>query len=295
MQEKVGKRALIIEGGAMRGIFAAGVLDAFIDADYFPFDFVIGVSAGSTNGIGYLAGDRGRSYEILTNHALRPDFMSFARYARGGHLCDVNWLWHQSRRDVSLSVDTYLQRGTPLWVVTTSVRTGHPLYHQVTADNVDDVFPASCAMPVVFKDYPQVNGEPMSDGGLGDSLPVIEAYKRGARDITLLRSVPATFRQERIRFPGMLKPLLAEHPRLLAAVTGRDRKYNRALDFAANPPPDCRVQQIAPPEEFAIGRFTRVLSKLNEGYQQGLHAGRAHYESAVNLPDPVRYDSQPVL
>lgn len=295
MHDHKGKRALVIEGGAMRGIFAAGVLDAFIDADYFPYDFVIGVSAGSTNGIGYLAGDRGRSYEILTNHALRPDFMSFARYARGGHLCDVNWLWHQSRQDIALNVDNYLSRGTPLWVVTTSARTGHPLYHQVTGANVDEVFPASCAMPVVFKDYPQVNGEPMSDGGLGDSLPVIEAYRRGARDITLLRSVPASFRQERMRFPVMLKPWLAEHPRLLAAVIGRDRKYNRALEFAENPPPGCRVQQIAPPEDFAIGRFTRVLAKLNEGYAQGLQAGRSHCQAAINLNDAVRYDSQPVL
>lgn len=273
MQNQVGKRALIIEGGAMRGIFAAGVLDAFIAHDFYPFDFVVGVSAGSTTGIAYLTGDHGRSYNILTDHACRPDFMSFARYARGGHLCDVSWLWSTSRNDLSLDVQTYLKRNIPLWVVTTSVRTGHPLYHLVTEHNVDEVFPASCAMPVVFRDYPAVSGEPMSDGGLGDSLPVKYAYKRGATDITVIRSVPQSYRKEPMRFPAMLKPLLGEYPRLMGAALRRERKYNQALAFMQEPPAGCSVQQLFPPESFPVARFTRSIEKLDVGYQQGRQAG----------------------
>ena len=70
------QRALVVEGGAMRGIFAAGVLDAFLESDYLDFEFAVGVSAGSTNLIGYLAGDHGRSKRIIMDHACRPDFIS---------------------------------------------------------------------------------------------------------------------------------------------------------------------------------------------------------------------------
>lgn len=278
MQTTKNKRALVIEGGAMRGIFAAGVLDAFLDSDFFDFNFVIGVSAGSTNAIGYLAGNRGRSYKILTDHALRPDFMNFKRYALGGHLCDVNWLWQASRRDIELNVESYIERGVPLYVVTTSVRTGHPCYHKVDLSNLDQVFPASCAIPLVFKDYPAVNGEPMSDGGMGDSIPVLEAYKRGARDITVLRSVPLSYRKEALRYPAMLKPLFAQHPRLLGAALRRQGKYAKAIRFMENPPADCEVTQIAPPEDFPVARFTRALNKLDTGYQQGLAAGTAYLQ-----------------
>ncbi|RUO23990.1 patatin family protein [Aliidiomarina minuta] len=278
METKQNKRALVIEGGAMRGIFAAGVLDAFIDADFFAYDFVIGVSAGSTNAIGYLAGDRGRSYQVLTDHALRKDFMNFKRYALGGHLCDVNWLWQASRRDIALNVEGYIARGIPLYVVTTSVKTGHPRYHKVDLDNLDQVFPASCAIPVFFKDHPAVDGEPMSDGGMGDSIPVLEAYKRGARDITVLRSVPLSYRKEPIRYPSMLKPLFAQHPRLLGAALRRQRKYAKAIAFIENPPSDCRVSQIAPPEEFPVSRFTRSIHKLDTGYEQGLNAASSYLQ-----------------
>lgn len=279
VNEQAAKRALIIEGGAMRGIFAAGVLDTFIADDHYPFDMVIGVSAGSTTGIGYLAGDYQRSYKILTDHALRPDFMSFARYAKGGHLCDVSWLWQSSRTDLALNVDKYLHRNIPMWVVTTSVRTGHPVYHRVVADNVDEVFPASCAMPIVFRDYPCVAGEPMSDGGLGDSIPVRFAYKQGAKDIVVVRSVPESYRKERLRFPSMLKPLLADYPRLLGAALRRERKYNDALSFMAQPPAGCQVRQICPPEDFPVSRFTRDLDRLNQGYQHGQAAAKAFLAS----------------
>lgn len=282
--EQTGKRALIIEGGAMRGIFAAGVLDAFIEQQHYPFDMVIGVSAGSTTGIAYLTGDHKRSYHILTDHARRPDFMSFARYAKGGHLCDVNWLWQTSRADLSLDMERYLNRNIPLWVVTTSVRTGHPLYHQVTADNIDEVFPASCAMPIVFRDYPAVAGEPMSDGGLGDSIPVLYAHKQGATDIVVIRSVPESYRKERLRFPGMLKPLLADYPRLIGAALRRERKYNMALSFMANPPAGCRVTQLCPPEDFPVSRFTRDLDKLQQGYTQGLAAAHQHLQAHSTAP-----------
>jgi len=106
-------KSLVIEGGAMRGIFAAGVLDAFLEHKYQPFWRAYGVSAGATNLIGYLSGNHGRNRKIITGHACQPEFINWTRFVKGGHLCDVRWLWHQSFADVPLLVWKIISRETP--------------------------------------------------------------------------------------------------------------------------------------------------------------------------------------
>ncbi|MCW8126375.1 patatin-like phospholipase family protein [Microbulbifer halophilus] len=280
------RSALVVEGGAMRGIFAAGVLDAFIEVDHAPFDFAIGVSAGSTNLIGYLAGDWGRSRRVLLDHARRADFIDWRRALKGGHFCDVSWLWHASYKEVPLNVRRYCDNGVPLYAVTTSIHTGEARYLEVTAENMHEVFPASCAIPLFYRDFPRVNGEPMTDGGLADSIPVLRAYEQGARDITVVLSRPLGYRKREGSAPKLMKRFFHDHARLFEAVLERSQRYNRALDFIQSPPAGCRVTAIAPPEDFPVGRFTREPHLLERGYQCGRASGLAHLESAAGgLPD----------
>lgn len=277
---KDSKRALVVEGGAMRGIFAAGVLDAFLEADYEPFDFAIGVSAGSTNLIGYLTGDHGRSRRILLDHARREDFINWRRALKGGHFCDVGWLWHASFDEVPLNIQRYYDNAVPLYAVTTNINTGEACYLEVTAENMHEVFPASCAIPLFYRDFPRVNGEQMTDGGLADSIPVIRAYEQGARDITVILSRPRGYRKRPRPAPKLMKEFFHDHARLFEAVLERGERYNRALDFIESPPGDCRVSVVAPPDNFPVGRFTREESLLERGYQDGREAGFSHLEPA---------------
>ncbi len=263
----------------MRGIFAAGVLDAFIESGYLPFDFAIGVSAGSTNLIGYLAGDHGRNRRILLDHARRADFIDWRRYLKGGHFCDVGWLWHASYDDVPLNIRRYLDNDVPLYAVTTSIDSGQACYLQVTAENMHEVFPASCAIPLFYRDFPRVNGEPMTDGGLADSIPVIRAYEQGARDITVVLSRPLGYRKRVSPKPKLMQQFFHDHARLFEAVLDRAERYNRALDFIQSPPEDCRVTVIAPPAHFPVGRFTREAALLEQGYQCGRESGLEHLRS----------------
>lgn len=265
--------ALVVEGGAMRGIFAAGVLDAFLEQHFKPFQLAFGVSAGSTNLIGYLAGDHGRSRQILFDHARRSDFINWRRYLKGGHFCDVSWLWHASFDEVPLNIGHYLTQQVPLYVVTTSVQTGQPCYFAVTEQNMHQLFPASCAIPLMYRDFPRINGEQMTDGGLADSIPVIKAYEMGARDITVILSQPHGYRKRTSRFPSLMKPLFRRYPWLFTAVLSRASRYNQALDFIAKPPADCRIQVIAPPANFAVGRFCQNPAVLEAGYQAGRVSG----------------------
>lgn len=273
------QKALVLEGGAMRGIFTAGVLDGFIKHQYNPFDFVIGVSAGSTNGIGYLCRQHGRSYKIITEFATSDRFIDAVRWLRGGHFCDVEWLWRQSFDDVWLNLDYYETHNVPLYVVTTSILTGKAHYIRVTRGNMHGLFPASCAIPLAYRDFPKVDGEPMTDGGIGDSIPVIKAYDIGARDITVVLSRPLGYKKRVSKDSILVRTLFKNYPALQQAIINRNQAYNDALAFIKQPPSDCIVNVIAPPDGFRVGRFTRDLVRLEQGYQQGLRLGQL---SAVN-------------
>ncbi len=278
------KTALVVEGGAMRGIFASGVLDAFPEKQHNPFHFTVGVSAGSTNLIGYLSGNHGRSKQILFDHALRNDFINFRRYLKGGHFCDVNWLWEMSFKQIPLNFDQYLQQQTPLFVVTTNVNTGQACYLEVTPHNMHQLFPASCAIPFMYRDFPKVDNEPMTDGGLADAIPVVWAYEQGARDITIVLSQPLGFKKSHIRFPALIKPFFKNNSSLFNTALNRATRYNQALDFINSPPSDCRIRVISPPNNFQVKRFTLNTKLLDIGYEQGRSAGLQHVNQKRTLP-----------
>ena len=87
------RQALIVEGGGMRGAFTAGVLDAFLEQQFNPFDLYVGVSSGSTNLANYLAGQKGRTLNFYIDHSLRPEVISYKRFLKGGDLLDLEWMW----------------------------------------------------------------------------------------------------------------------------------------------------------------------------------------------------------
>ncbi len=266
--------ALIVEGGAMRGIFASGVLDAFVESHHYPFDFVMGVSAGATNLVSYLSEQPRRSHHIITELACSSRFLDPLRFVKGGDLVDIGWLWQASRHRFPLDLDTFCARDIPFYAVATDVASGKAIYLPVRPDNMDEVLTATCALPVVQHDTPCVDGRPMADGGISDSIPVIEAYRRGARRMTVVLSEPWGYRKKPARFCWMVKALLKTQPALAQAMLERDLAYNRALDFIANPPADCDIEVIAPPADFMVSRFTQDPVKLESGYLQGYWQGR---------------------
>ena len=267
------KKALVVEGGAMRGIFAAGVLDGFIEQNFFDFDFAIGVSAGSTNLVGYLCGQKGRSHKIITEFATNKRFIDMMRWLRGGHFCDVEWLWRQSYDEVWLDFEYYQAHNIPLYVVTTSILTGKAHYPILNAENMHQIFPASCAIPLAYRDYPKVDGEPMTDGGIADAIPVRKAYELGARDLTVVLSRPLGYRKKATRMTKLIKRLFKNQPALQEVMLRRSQDYNDALEFLEKPPIDCKVTVIAPPANFKVGRFTRDRKLLQQGYEAGLTLG----------------------
>ena len=261
------KKALVVEGGAMRGIFAAGVLDVFLSKGCM-FDYAIGVSAGATNLSTFAAGIPGLSRKLITDYATRREFFSPLRFIRGGHMTDVHWLWHQAR--AQLDQQGSQQEGTlPVYVGVTNVDTGKCDYLRANADNINDLMVASCSIPVAYRDQPQIGAHRYVDGGVGDSIPVRKAYEMGAREITVVLSQPLGFSKPSTHSGWLLEKLYGHQPALLNTLLQRPQIYNDTLAFLQNPPADLQLNVIAPPAGFNVKRLTMDRHKLDRGYKHG--------------------------
>ncbi|NVD06810.1 patatin family protein [Vibrio sp. JPW-9-11-11] len=275
-------KAIVVEGGAMRGIFAAGVLDQFLNHDYNPYDLAIGVSAGASNLVGFLAKQHGRSHQVITRLATNSLFYSPKRFLTGGSLVNVKWLVTQSERHYPLDKKT-LFGNTPLLATTTNVATGRADYYKVTPNNLSQVLEATSALPIVYKQTPCFSGQCYTDGGVADSIPVKEAYQRGAREITVVLSHPLNYQMPERKSALLFKGLLKRYPKVGQAMVERARRYNQSLEFIRRPPNDAIIRVIAPPENFAVKRLTMDLGLLEAGYKIGLEEGKKHLANRQGL------------
>ncbi|WP_454008725.1 patatin-like phospholipase family protein [Aeromonas sp. Marseille-Q7275] len=268
--------ALVVEGGAMRGIFAAGVLDAFMARGVTAFDHCIGVSAGAVNLAAFLAGQQGRNHRVITDYSCRPEFISLAKFMRGGHWLDLDWLWEITIRECRLDLARFAANPVPLTVVTTRVSDGQAAYLKATVEELEQQIKASCSVPLAYRDFVRLGGEAMTDGGVADSIPVRHAYEQGARDITVVLSRPLGYRKRAPRLPALHRYLLRQTPALARASLARHQSYNDAIDFILNPPADCRIRFIYPPEAFRVGRMTTDSARLEQGYLMGWQAAQVY-------------------
>ena len=272
------KSALVVEGGAMRGIFASGVLDTFMKTEFMPYDFAIGVSAGASNLIGYLSHAPQRSFDVITKLATDKRFFNLPRFARGGDLVDVKWLIEESNKRHPLNVER-LFTSIPMYAAVTNIDSGNADYYQVKQNNVNTVLEATTALPIAYKSTPCFSGGCYTDGGVADSIPVKEAYRRGARDITVILSHPLSYQMKATRSPWLMTKLLARYPQIAQAMLVRAENYNQSLEFIRNPPEGTTIRVIAPPEEFAVKRLSMKSPTLIEGYQMGVSSGLNHLSS----------------
>jgi predicted patatin/cPLA2 family phospholipase len=270
LTEPLSKSALIVEGGALRGVFSTGLLDGFLEARFNPFDLFIGVSSGASNLAAYLAGMIGRNRRIYLDYSLRPDFISFQKFLRGGHLLDLDWLWDITIREIRLDLATIYSRANPFVVVLTDAQTGNAHYKLTGAHDLEHVLKASSAMPLLYRAYPEVDGRPMADGGVADSIPVAEAIRRGARRIMVIRSRHRDYRKR----PGLSEHIMRWHvrryPSLQRAMMKRVECYNEAVALIRKPPAGVSIIEICPPESFRVSRLSQDRMVLQEGYEQGL-------------------------
>ncbi len=267
------KIALVVEGGAMRGIFSTGVLDAFLEADFNPFEWCIGVSAGATNIASYLAKMPGRNYHIYTKYSLKRQFISVSKFLRGKHFMDLDWLWEETIKDIRLDLDQIEMSPSHYYVGVTNMDTGCIDYIYPRKENLENVIKASSAIPILYRHAIDIDGTPYVDGGVADPIPVCKAVDLGAKTVVVIRSKKKDYRMK-TKKAQWLRWIMFHYPKLYQAMLKRGECYNQQVDFCRTKKEGVQIIEICPPDDFQTGRLTRDKAILDADYLKGIEAGK---------------------
>ena len=308
------KVALIAEGGGQRGIFTAGVLDAWLDAQYDEFDMFIGTSAGSQNLTSFLARQKGYAKRLIRGVSRHKRFFQLSRGLVGKHIVDLDWYFDKTK-EANRLLDFNSARknlGTrELLITATNSRDRKAYYLEPTGDSHQwrDLLKASSALPFLYKQgvklpvqspisnkqTPPSESDYFLDGGLAAPLPVREAYQRGARKIIVIRTADAQF-QAQSAWLHKLKSLICATghcPKTISFLLQHEQAYKEELAFIANPPSDVQIIQIFANEKLQSKLLGSTDNDLRHDYKIGMEAGRRflrhHYGALPShlLPDQI--------
>ena len=270
----------------MRGIFAAGILHAFGNKGFDPFDLYIGVSAGACHLASHLAGQNSRNFDITLRYSLSRQFINPWRFLKGGHLMDLDWMWEQTIKNYRLDLKQIKEKlqtqKKDYLIVATSMETGGPLYLHPDINTLEHYLKVSSSLPILYRKEMDVKGEKATDGGISDSIPVREALRRGATDITVIRSRSAGYvKKESPIVLAVFSWYFRKYPRLIEAFRQRADRYNAAVAFINNPPSGVCIAQLAPPAALEIGRTIKNEATLRKAYKAGIDYGNRFIEHSV--------------
>ncbi|MEM7182327.1 MAG: patatin family protein [Spirochaetota bacterium] len=261
--------ALVVEGGAMRSVFSAGILDGFLEKKFNPFGQYFGVSAGAGNIAFFLAGAKGKSIQFFTDLAYSREFIDLKRFLTGGHLLDLDWLFEQVRQRNMLDMHAVVASEKHFFICITEVSSGKALYVRPTFATLLDLIKASTALPVIYRGFPPVAGKPMTDGGVADGIPIEKAIALGATKILVIRARPYSYQKKDTLWHKLIRSKVRNLPKLHHALQSRVEKFEKTIALIRKPPQGVKVIEVCPPESFSIGRFSKNRNKLLQGYQFG--------------------------
>ena len=267
--------ALVVEGGGMRGVFTAGVLDYFFENKFDPFDAYFGVSAGACNLASHLAGQYGRNYRCYTGYMLDPNFFSFGKFIRGGHYMDLDWFWDHAAHVDALDVKTAVKK--EFYIIATDAYTGQSVCMRAAEDTILDLLKGSSALPLLYRNFVEVGGAHLVDGGVTNSLPVKDAINKGAKRIMVIRSQLKDYVKNSFLESKLIPLLFAKYPALKKALAAREAQYNKSVALIKNPPIGTDIVEIYP-AVLRTGRTTRDKTILEADYAEGKRAGREAIE-----------------
>lgn len=264
---------LVLEGGGMRGIFTVGVLDAFMDANCW-FSYVIGVSAGASNGISYVSRQRGRS--LFSNIELlgKRNYIGWKFFLRGKGYIDLDFLFYEyPGKYYPFDYDAYFASPTKFVMVTSNCLTGEAMYYEERKDpkRLLDICKASCSLPILCP-VSFVDGIPMVDGGVCDSIPIRHAIEQGYSKNVVVLTRNKGFRKPDKDFylPGFV---YHRYPAIREKLKKRYRSYNETLDYIEELEKEGKVAVIRPERPLEVERTERNAGKLKRLYDEGYACG----------------------
>ena len=272
------KTALVLEGGGMRGVFTSGVLDAFMKHDP-TLPYIVAVSAGACNGMSYVSHQPRRARISNIDYLARYKYIGLRHLVTQGCIFDRELLYDKfPNQYLPFDFDTFFSSPMTFEMVTTNCLTGQPMYLSERHDRQRalDIVRASSSLPYVSK-IVDVDGIPMLDGGIVDSIPLQHAIDMGHPTNVLVLTRNRGYRNtgKDMKIPRFI---YRKYPRLRVALSRRLAAYNAQLEYVERMEDEGRVICIRPERPMEVDRIEKDIAKLERLYEEGFALGERFCE-----------------
>ncbi len=273
------KTALVLEGGGMRGVFTSGVLDAFMKHD-LTFPYIVAVSAGACNGMSYVSHQPRRARISNIDYLARYKYIGLRHLVTQGCIFDRELLYDKfPNQYLPFDFDTFFSSPMTFEMVTTNCLTGQPMYLSERHDRQRalDIVRASSSLPFVSK-IVDVDGIPMLDGGIVDSIPLQHAIDMGHPSNVLVLTRNRGYRDtgKDMKIPRFI---YRKYPRLRVVLSRRLAAYNAQLEYVERMEDEGRVICIRPERPMEVDRIEKDIAKLERLYEEGFALGERFCEN----------------
>ena len=260
---------LVLEGGGMRGVFTCGVLDYLMDHK-ISFPYTVGVSAGACNGLSYMSHQRGRGKYSNIDLLAKYKYIGIRPLLKKRGLIDQQLLFHRfPDRILPYNYKAYAENPNRFEMVTTDCHTGKACYWEEKYDEkrIIDIVKASSSLPYACPII-YVDGRPMLDGGIVDSIPLLRAYEQGYDKCVVVLTRNRGYRksEKKAYVPNFI---YKQYPRLRVALRNRNKLYNAQLDLVERLESEGKIIVIRPEKPIVVDRMETSTQKLTDLYLEG--------------------------
>ena len=276
--------SLILEGGTLRPIFSAGVMDALLDNN-ITFPYCIGVSAGITNGVSYISKQKGRNLEVVTKYRNDNRYLSYRNFLRCKSIFGLDFVFDEIPNNlIPFDMDTYRKYPGKVLVGVTNAHTGKTEY--LNGKDLDDkatMLRATCAIPLLFPVL-KINGKEYYDGGLCDPIPIKKAIADGNTKHLIVLTQPKGYKKELSKKNILVAKLLnKKYPNLKTPLLNRHNHYNETVKFCEQLENEGKVLILRP--EYNLDSFEKDINKLKSSYDHGYNLAINHLSEIKKLFD----------
>lgn len=266
------KTGLVLEGGGMRGIYTAGVLDAFMENNIY-FDGVIGVSAGAIHGCSFVSRQKGRSLRYYKKYCGDPRFMSFKNLLLTGDIVGKEFCYDEIPNKLDLyDYDAFNKSETKFYVTCTDVETGKAVHKHMTDMYAEvEYMRASASLPH-FSRIVEIDGKKYLDGAVADSVPVEDFQKMGYEKNVVILTREAGF-LKKPEATWLTKLAYRKYPEFSKKLQNRHNHYNETIRKIEQMEQEGSVLVIRPEAPLNIGRLENNPEKIQGIYDMGYQDG----------------------
>lgn len=264
------KIGLVMEGGAMRGMYTAGVTDVLMEND-ITFDGAVGVSAGAVFGCNYKSRQIGRTIRYNKKYCNDKRYASFSSWIRTGNLYGRDFCYNKLPNELDVfDKETFKNNEMEFYVVCTNMNTGKAVYHKCYDGGSEDLewFLASSALPLAFKPV-HIGDLVLADGGIADSIPIKFAQGLGYEKNVIILTQHDGYQKKENSLMPVIRTVLKKYPNMINAMANRHIMYNQTLKYIKEQQQEGKVFVIQPSKPLEIGVTEKNPDKLEEVYQMG--------------------------